>query len=78
MRVVAFIGGLILAAPAGIIVATNMWQSELNRKALAWGGNGITQPAYTFMPPWTAFEVGVLACLAIGGLLLVCAANSDQ
>jgi hypothetical protein len=58
--------------PAGLIIVMNVWQSiAIHAEIQKNPWFALTAPqAYSFLPPWTAFEVGVMACAALGGFFL--------
>jgi hypothetical protein len=71
--------GWIMVIIVGLIIFYNVSQSHENAKQIEehpWttilsGGENI-KPAYTFMPPYSAFELTVMAGGVIGVVLIIC------
>lgn len=77
--------GWIMVIIVGLIIFYNVSQSHDNAKQIEehpWttilsSGENI-KPAYTFMPPYSAFELTVMAGGAIGVVLIICSMSRKK
>ena len=77
--------GWIMVIIVGLIIFYNVSQSHENAKQIEenpWttllsGGENI-KPAYTFMPPYSPFELTVMAGGVIGVVLILCSRSSKK
>ncbi|MCA9125129.1 MAG: hypothetical protein H6822_18605 [Planctomycetaceae bacterium] len=69
--------GWVLAILSGLIILYNVTQTRYNRQQIEdhpWitffsGGENLER-AYTFTPPFTGFEIAVIAILIIGAIMI--------
>jgi preprotein translocase subunit SecG len=71
-----FIGWLFVIC-SGLTILYNVVQNHQNERQIEdhplvtlFSGGENLKPAYTFMPPYTGFEVVVIAVLIVGGILV--------